>query len=186
MKRLFVAIKIVPSESTINTYKTLRNNLSSNKIKWTDAENFHLTLKFLGLTHNHEIPNIIEVIKNTIHDNSFLLNLNLSKIGVFGSSYKPRIIWFGFEKNNELEKLVTNLINNLEVIGFAKDSQNFVPHISIGRINKVTDKISFNNAIKNSNLLNQEIAVSKIVLLESVLSKMGTKYNEIYSFEIKS
>ena len=70
-------------------------------------------------------------------------NINIKNTGIFGSSYNPKVIWFGIEKSEILENLAENLLKNLDENGFLRDRQNFVPHLTIGRIKNVQDKSRF-------------------------------------------
>jgi len=184
MKRLFIAIKLVPNASILSVYNSLRKELSYNKIRWVEPTNFHLTLKFIGETQENKIPYIIDIIKNTI-DSYGKIKLDVNKIGIFGSSYKPRIIWLGIAENKKIDNLANDMINNLDAAGFVKDTQNFVPHFTIGRITNIIDKKTFNHSIeKQRNVIFQKIEVKNIVLYESILSGKNTRYNEIYRFSL--
>ena len=50
MKRLFIAIDIPGNKEVLQTFNDFKASLPLNKIKWVDANLFHLTLKFLGDT----------------------------------------------------------------------------------------------------------------------------------------
>jgi len=184
MKRLFIAVKVVPNYNTLEVYNYLRRVLNYNNINWVDPDRFHLTFKFLGKTSESEILHIIEVIKVTVEMYN-KINIELNKVGIFGSSYKPRVIWLGIAQNTQLENLAMSLLDNLTSIGFLKDRQNFIPHITIGRINKIIDKQLFNNSIDivKDKFLQQSV-VDKIVLYDSVLSTKGPKYNELFSMPL--
>jgi 2'-5' RNA ligase len=169
---------------TLRAYNYLRRVLSYNNINWIDPDKFHLTLKFLGNTHENIIPNITNVMRATVEAYS-VINIELDKIGIFGSSYKPRVIWFGIAKNLQLEKLVTDLLNNLDTAGFPKDRQNYVPHISFGRINKVIDKKFFSDSIdvvNNTSL--QKLSIDRVILYETILTNDGYQYNELFSMPL--
>ena len=184
MKQIFIAIKVEPNAKTLRAYNYLRRVLSYNSISWIDPDKFHLTLKFLGNTHENIIPNIINVMRATVEAYS-VINIELDKIGIFGSSYKPRVIWFGIAKNLQLEKLVTDLLNNLDTAGFLKDRQNYVPHISFGRINKVIDKKFFSDSIdvvNNTSL--QKLSIDRVILYETILTNDGYQYNELFSMPL--
>ena len=186
MKRLFIATKFKPDDNTLRIYNSMRRVLGYNKIRWVEPDNFHLTFKYIGNTFEEKIPVIIDVIKNTV-ENYQVIKLELNKVGIFGSRYNPRVIWFGIDENKLLENLGLDLIHNLDVAGFSKDAQNFVPHITLARINKITDKQLFNRDIeKVKDVFLQHIIVDKIVLLESILSPKGLHYDEIFSSSLSS
>ncbi|MFK5855832.1 MAG: RNA 2',3'-cyclic phosphodiesterase [Bacteroidota bacterium] len=185
MKRLFVAIKLTPDDNTLSVYNSLRKAFSSDTMRWVEPSMLHLTFKFIGNTHDSKIPEIIEVIKKTVGSIG-KIDFELNKVGVFGSNYNPRVIWFGVSENNKLQALGLELINNFDLAGFSKDRQNFVPHFTIARITKVFDKQSFNHQIdKVKSSFLQRARVDRIILFESILSQKSPTYNEIYSITLK-
>jgi len=182
MKRLFLAIKLIPDDSLLKVYYSLKETLRRDKIRWVDPDNFHLTFKFFGNTSEDKIDIISNIVNETISSYGSI-HIEVSKIGVFGSSYKPRVIWFGINDNEKLMRLGIDLINNLDIGGFHKDRQNFIPHFTIGRITKITDKQMFNNSIiAIEDLIVQQTIVDRIILYESILLAKGAQYDEISSF----
>jgi len=185
MKRLFIAIKLIPDDNLLKIYHSLKQALRYDKIRWVNPENFHLTIKFLGKTSEDKIDVISYIINETLSSYSSI-DIEVNKIGIFGSSYKPRVIWFGIKDHKQLKSLAVELINNLNAAGFPKDRQNFVPHFTIGRITKVTDKKAFNNTIAGiKDEFIQYAMVNTIILYESILSPKGPQYKEINSFSLK-
>ena len=184
MKRLFLAIKLIPDENLLKTYHSLQQSFRYDRIRWVDLVNFHITLKFFGNTSEEKIPIISEVVKNVLKSYGSL-NLELENCGVFGSKYKPRVIWFGIANNNQLKNLGIELLNDLHDAGFVKDRQNFAPHITVGRITKIVDKRLFNEKMsKVKYVFLQQIIFDKIILFESILSSGGPQYNVINSFPL--
>ena len=185
MKRLFAAIKIHPTEAFTSRYISLKKSLKDEKIKWVDLENIHITLKFFGESPEHHIPAIILALKEACMGMS-PFELSLADTGIFGSSYKPRIIWFGIEPSNELIILFKNIFRELENIGIENDRQNFVPHLTVGRIKSLDNKKFFQQVIdKNCEGHIQKEEVNKFHLFESILSPQGPTYNIIESFDLK-
>jgi 2'-5' RNA ligase len=179
MKRLFAAIKIYPSDTFLQVYYGLRTSLRNDKIKWVDTKNIHITLKFFGETGEDKIPEITEKLTEIAHVSPFF-TMNIKNVGIFGSSYKPRVIWFGIEKNEQLTVLASQVLNAMDEIGFKRDRQNFVPHLTVGRIKYIDDKNRFQQTIdkyKFTEIQNQE--VSGFNLYESILRPQGPEYRII-------
>jgi 2'-5' RNA ligase len=185
MKRIFLAIKIAPNDLLTNMIIKFKDNTLQDKIKWVNLDNIHITLKFFGETEENKIFEIVDNITNTIKDKK-QFQIEISEIGIFGSKYKPQIIWLRIKRKKELTNLIEQINNNLENIGFIKDRQNIVPHITIGRINYITDKKIFNATIKEINTPNiQSVNVNEILLFESILKKEGPVYNIIERFKLE-
>lgn len=182
MKRLFCAIKIIPDENFLKIYYSLVKGLHFAKINWVKPENMHLTLKFFGETPENRIEKINSIISET--KNVFSpFNIEIKNTGIFGSTYKQKVIWFGTGNSENLKKLAEHLLENLDKNGFLRDRQNFVPHLTAGRVKDVVNKKLFQNIIdeyKSSFI--QEIKVESIMLFESLLFPSGPQYKKISEF----
>lgn len=185
MKRLFLAIHILPDERFLAVYMKLKHQLKSEKIRWVKPENLHITLKFLGETPIESIG----VIKKLMYDlsaNVAPFSIKVSGTGIFGSRYKPRVIWFRIEEQMRLITLASEIVNKLETAGFPIDRQNFVPHLSLGRLKKIEHKENFQKAIDTvKEVFIQDILVSRVTLFESRLLPAGVVYKTIEEYELK-
>ena len=113
--------------------------------------------------------------------------LDIRNTGIFGSSYKPRVIWFGIEKNEQLTGLASEVLNAMDKIGFKRDRQNFVPHLTVGRIKYIDLKISFQQVIDKYKVTEiQKQEVTGFYLYESILRPQGPEYKVIKRFELKA
>lgn len=184
MKRLFAAIKIHPSANYIELFNEISAHLRHERIKWVEPENLHLTLKFFGETDEKLIPFIQQALADAAaKTNPFTLKIANTK--VFGSRYDPKVIWFGIEKHDELISLVQNIHTGLEKGGWEPDRQNFVPHLTIGRIRKLNDKTLFQNIINKYNEVDIQMEnVHKIILYESILRREGPVYVNVFSAKL--
>lgn len=186
MKRLFAAIKVHPSKKFINTYDQLAKDLWCDSIKFVEKENIHITLKFFGETDERKIPDICKVFTKVALENpSFSLKIN--RTGIFGSSYQPKVIWFGIDENPLMQKLFRNIAEELKTIGYESDRQNFVPHLTIGRIRSITDKKQFQQTIeKYKTAYLQDAPVNGFTLYESILRREGPLYKVIQHFDFSA
>jgi len=182
MKRLFAAIKVQPTEEFLAKYYALKKNLKGEKIKWVDPENIHITLKFFGETPEHHIPAISIALKEAAHHSS-KFNYEIQNTGIFGSSYKPRLIWFGIQPQDGIVRLSESIFGELQKIGIEGDGQNFVPHITLARIKALEDKNFFQKVIdkyREGSIQKEE--VNDFHLFESQLSPSGPRYSIIDSY----
>ena len=184
MKRLFAAIKVHPTETFLAKYYALMRPLRGEAIKWVDPQNIHITLRFFGETPDQDIGGIAAALKRPAAGIP-PFNLDICDTGIFGSSYKPRVIWFGIGQNEVLTTLAENIKHELAVIGLLPDSQNFVPHLTIARIKYLTDKKGFQRLIDlhQSGPIHKE-EVKEFHLFESILRPQGPLYKIIESFEL--
>ncbi|NOU46190.1 MAG: RNA 2',3'-cyclic phosphodiesterase [Bacteroidales bacterium] len=185
MKRLFVAIPIKPDPALIKLVDSLKSGLRYDKISWVNTAQLHLTLKFIGETNES-----IDVFTAAMQAASYgikAFDLEFDKTGIFGSAYKPRVIWIGSQQQNiMLNRLGENMLNEMDAIGFKRDRQNFVPHLTLGRIREIINKPNFQQIIKSQpQQVFQKTEVSKIVLYESILQHNGPLYKELGIVELK-
>ncbi len=184
MKRLFVAIKVVPDENLLKSYAALRHALQLERISWVKPENFHLTLKFLGKTPEEKIQ-FIRTALQQVTEQTVAFSMKMDGTGIFGSSYKPRILWYGVENDTAIHQLGETVLNSLDNAGFPRDRQNFVPHFTIGHIKKIEHKKLFQEAIAaHCHDFLQEFTVDKIILYESLLKPSGVVYRVVMEFSL--
>ena len=91
-------------------------------------------------------------------------------------------MWFGIEKQYELESLAQNIFTELAKYGWEQDRQNFVPHLTIGRIRELKDKPLFQKIIGKYNTFEiQEENVTEVILYESILRREGPLYVIVFT-----
>ncbi|MBE0557350.1 MAG: RNA 2',3'-cyclic phosphodiesterase, partial [Proteobacteria bacterium] len=140
MKRIFVAVTIDAADPLREYYQKFRNWFKTDRITWVEEENLHITLKFIGDTPEDKIPGIHQALSRVASAYS-AFPASIIGAGVFGSSYKPRVLWFGVEDaGRPMEKLGRDIAGALEEAGIEDDRQNFVPHLTIGRIKYIRQR----------------------------------------------
>lgn len=187
MKRLFTAIHVRPNPEFRERYDSLRRSLHFADIKWVNLENIHITLKFFGETPDGRIRDIHRVLWK-VGENHAPFGFTIGDTGIFGSSYDPRVIWFGIQKAGDLTGLAQAVLSGVESIGWERDRQNFVPHLTIGRVKDKKDKHLFQQMIdRHKKAFIQEVSVTEFYLYESILQKQGPVYRilETYTLDRK-
>ena len=185
MKRLFIAFKITPDTNYLSIYNRIKNARSADRITWVKPDVTHFTLHFFGETAENNIPVISECARKAVSENE-TFEIRIANTGIFGSRYDPRVIWFGIDPNEKLTQLHSNLKNELATQGWIPDRQNFVPHITVGRIKEIRDKTLFQedmNKVRNAFIMQQK--VDHITLYESILHPQGPEYIALEEFRLK-
>ncbi|MDR0206247.1 MAG: RNA 2',3'-cyclic phosphodiesterase [Bacteroidales bacterium] len=184
MKRLFIAVDIDLSNDFKALTRHLQFELRNDSVVWIKSELQHLTLRFLGETSDAKIDSLVNAMLNaakTTHP----FELQLDKIGVFGSKYSPETLWYGFSDFSLFKNLFNKLEEELVQIGFQKNYGNFVPHITVGRINNIDNKKRFWKTIEILQpKFNQTIPVNHFKLIQSKLNCDGPRYKTIYEIKI--
>ncbi len=186
MKRLFIAIHIQPQKPLLALLDQFKRKLMHERINWVKPENLHMTLKFLGETSEQNIPSIVEHI-NVALDGRPGFMLQFDKTGVFGSRYDPKVIWVGSQQANvAINTLANSVLDASAAAGFPRDRQNFVPHLTLGRIKGLNDKAHFQRVMQDiPQQLFQTSEVDQLVLFESILRKEGPQYIPLHRFEMQ-
>ena len=185
MKRLFIAFKLDLSSEYDMMLKQLKLATRFDEIKWVEGHLQHLTLKFLGKTPEPKIEplcqNLAQIAKETEP-----FKMKISKLGVFGSQYRPTTLWLGFENQPILNQLFDKVENRLtSELGFEANDGNFVPHLTLGRIKKMDNKKRFWEAInKNQPTYFQGFTINEMILYRSQLEKEGPIYTELGKWEL--
>lgn len=187
MRRLFLAIPIKTEDNGFRPLLDgLRRRLSHEKeINWANPEQTHLTLKFIGHTGEDDLQRIIEAVGETLASHKSF-DINFNKVGIFGSHYAPRVIWLGMnEQSQQLVDLEEDILNTFDKIGFLRDRQNFVPHLTLGRIRSLCEKAYFQKVIQNvesKTYIAQP--VNKITLYQSFLNPNGAHHKALKSWSL--
>ncbi len=183
MKRIFAAVRIEPQQAIHNLMQQMKHQLAADRIKWVEEENMHITLKFFGETPDDKVIEIAEALKEIAPTPSF--SIEFTHLGIFGSSYKPRVIWLGTDDGGNLANLSEAVRKTILPLGFEDDRQNFVPHLTLGRINFINDKSYFQKTIDSfSTVKFSNQPINGFYLYESILSPAGPKYSVIESYKL--
>ncbi len=183
-KRTFIAITINPTEEMLRRIHYLKKNLIEENINWIKEAHLHITLRFLGYTPADKLKGIEEELQKTVARFK-RIDLSLSGIHLFGSKHSPKVIWIGVEPTETLKKWSSEIDKALAPLGFGKDRQNFVPHITIARIRKLKDKDFFNKVMSLADQTAIQVEqVEGIIFYESVLKNTGAEYSVLKVFDL--
>lgn len=187
MKRLFVAVKINPDEKLLEQYYRFRKWFKTDRITWVDKEFMHITLEFIGDTPEEKIPVIHETLEKVAESHT-AFKASIKGAGVFGSTYKPRVLWFGVEDTwNKVSALAMNITGALEEKGWENDRQNYIPHLTIARIKYVRIKKKLSEKVAKMQQKHlQDFPVDAFYLIESELTQDGPKYHTLHSYSLNS
>ena len=128
MIRLFVAIPFPPA---------LRRRLATMcggipGARWTDEDNFHLTLRFIGEVDEGTGRDVAEAL-GPVRGERF--DLSLGGIDQFGKGEKARVLWIGVDKNPALVRLRERVESALVRLGLTPEGRKFTPHVTLARLN---------------------------------------------------
>jgi 2'-5' RNA ligase len=184
MKRVFLAISFKDNSFLTQYINDIKANLLAENIKWAEADNIHLTLKFFGPTSDLSLEQIKSSLDKALKSQkSFTISFN--KLGVFGSRYQPRVLWMGMGQGDKLQSLEQEISQVLAEIDISGNRQNFVPHLTIARIKKLNSKKYFQSVVQRyKDFDSGEIAIESIFLYQSILHKEGPEYRVLQEYRL--
>ena len=132
MKRLFIGVSF--DKELNNYFKSAQLMIEKycERANYTSYNNFHLTLKFLGMMEESQIPEIIEVIKNL---NASKVPLLFDHIGFFNKKGRY-VIYMGSKPEVKLTDLALKLNDGLVERGLVEyrlEDYVYTPHITLCR-----------------------------------------------------
>ena len=182
MKRTFLAIPIPVGAEYPALVERLQHNLEHERrnINWCKTNQIHLTLKFIGDTPDQDIPKIIDACQQVAKRHQpFAMDFN--RTGIFGSNHSPRVLWLGMkDEPKALYELEEDILTAFDQIGYLRDRQNFVPHLTVCRIKTLVDKPFFQQVyqgIEQKTYL--QANVNEIVYFQSFLQPTGAFYKTL-------
>jgi RNA 2',3'-cyclic 3'-phosphodiesterase len=150
-------------------------------VRWTHEDNLHITLLFLGLIEDEELPKICAYIQDAANQ-SEIFELKISGIVLGPDLKRARIIWAIGETNEDLRKLSENIEKKLGT--FTREKKELRPHVTLGRIKQCQWKVLSSEPIIDEKI-NLVVPVDKVEILESVVEDGKKKYLLLESCPLK-
>jgi 2'-5' RNA ligase len=132
--RLFIAVEL-PEEvrrKIANLIKELKETGAG--VKWVEADNLHITLKFLGWVEDQRLEDLESwVVKAVTKTGGF--KAKFEGTGAFPPGKNPRVLWVGInEGGKELKKIADSLEGTLARGGYRSEEREFSAHLTLGRV----------------------------------------------------
>ena len=183
MKRLFIAVPIqekTRNEIAQGIFADTRTKMLP--VRWTNIQNLHLTLQFLGDTDEKRIP-VLKQIVNRLGTSGIAEELTFTNIGAFPNPSNPRVIWIGGKENESLRKIQRQLTADLIRNGFSADQKKFKAHLTLGRVKEnvpVPPDMMDYLEILRGNINVSASPLDRVTLFESQLKPGGPIYTVLY------
>jgi 2'-5' RNA ligase len=181
LTRCFIALEL--SREAINEIEEIQKLIKKKGFfygKFTEPENLHLTLKFLGEVDDEKIEEVKKKL-GEIKINKF--NASLGALGFFSEKIF-RILWIKL-MGKEIWELQKQVDDALSELGFRKEER-FMSHITIARIKKVIDKKFLVNYVKNLRHRKIKFEVKDFCFKKSELKIDGPAYSDIEKYSLES
>ncbi len=144
-------------------------------LRWTDPENLHLTLKFLGYVDPERVPELEALVEAAAAPFS-PMDTTLGHVSAFASPRRARVVVAHFSHPAELLELAALVERLAGPLGFPPETRPFVAHITLARLRQPMDLAS---ALEPFPPLELPIHLSELVLFESRLTPTRAFYRPI-------
>ena len=137
--RCFVAVQMSDDlcEAVWDIQKQLQKHSPMRGLRWVDAGDLHITLKFiLGGVPVSQLPRIV----NALDEIALQLKpftIQLKNLGTFPNIYRPSVICLGVEEGEkELQGLFKTVEAKLRRLGLKAERRTYHPHLTLARVPK--------------------------------------------------
>lgn len=182
--RSFIGINFsrAVKEDIIKIQSQVRDNAVKGRFK--HADNFHITLKFLGEIEEHQAEELANVLQD-IAGRHEPFSLKLKELGCFKGRQDIHTLYIGLGGDiKALQQLNADTETTAAALGFKRESRPYTPHITISQ--DLTLRLPFEKLKHDIDIRGTEpIQVNKIELIKSEQIQGKRIYTPIYGFELK-
>jgi 2'-5' RNA ligase len=186
MKRIFIAVDISDEarRRAAAHIDELRIGVKNLRVGWERPEKLHLTVKFLGDATNEQLERLNGAVEQTASQ-ARPFYLRTGKTGVFPSIRKARVLWLGLEDaGGELRYFHRILETECEKAGFARETRDFKPHLTIARLREPGKSAGLAATHLRAQIEPVEFEVPEIVIYESRLAPTGSVYRPVFKHKL--
>ncbi len=188
--RAFIAIPI-PSRIQKQIYQEtapLRTQIDSHLVRWVQAKNIHLTLKFLGDTPIDKLDTLKELLAKEMAKIA-PFEISVRKVGVYPTLSRPSVIWAGVEGKKNLLTLHKCVGKVASQIGSVPEKRPFSAHLTLGRVTRKGYNGKARSQIRKVIEKDQgydfgSVNINAIHLFQSELKRTGAEYRSLFEAKL--
>jgi 2'-5' RNA ligase len=169
--RLFVAIDLPSDVRAALAAWTNRHKPAAAGYKWVNADNLHITLKFIGERPDGDVAAISQALVKVAFPAP--IELSVDGIGSF-----PNVLFANVIAPDALGALARDIEQCLEPLGIALEKRAFTPHLTLAR-RKEGGRFP-RDAGKEEKF--GAFAADEFILYQSVLGAKGSTYTPLRRF----
>jgi len=175
--RCFIALDL--PRQAINAVRNVQELIKRQSLfngKFTEPENLHLTLKFLGEISEGEIEKVRERLKEIKFEE---FEAGLGEVGIFSKKF-IKIIWIKLDgkKVFELQKEIDDKLKDL-----FEPEQRFMSHITIARVKSVGDRKALLDYVEGIKSEKVRFKINRFFLKKSELFSEGPVYEDLENYK---
>lgn len=165
--RLFTAIDI---PDTLREDLTALQAPDALDARWSDPDQFHVTLRFIGDASDEEAVRYEEALA---HVNPGPVRCAPYGLDVLPSRRSPRVLMLGLERTDSMMTLYDAVSDTLDAEGVEPEDRTYRPHVTLARLDDVDREAvhEFLQAHEDSSV--DSFVADQFVLYESTLTPEG-------------
>ncbi|MBB4286486.1 RNA 2',3'-cyclic phosphodiesterase [Roseospira goensis] len=176
--RLFLGIE--PPDDLRQTLAALAIGLPG--ARWVEADNLHLTLRFLGETDPAQAEDLDAELATLRGPPA---PVHLQGIGTFGQGRKVTAVWVAAAKDPALLTLQQRVEGAAVRAGFPPEGRKFTPHVTLARLrNPDPTRLAGFIGAHNDRAF-PPFTAEAVVLFESHLTRDGAQYTPLARYPLR-
>jgi 2'-5' RNA ligase len=183
-KRLFVSVDL---DELTEEVRAVQDRLEgATGLNFTDPEQAHLTLKFLGDTDPDRVPELREELAAAVADSGVgPFTAEFGGLGVFPQLDYISVVWLGvWQGSEELTRLHEAIEERTVAMGFDPEDHDFTPHVTLARMNHAGGKELVQEVVTSEDPDAGTLHVEEVRLTESTLTAEGPEYTTVDAFPL--
>lgn len=183
--RCFVAIELDPDFRAALREACAHRIERADDARWTQPENLHITLRFLGDVDPSEVDGIAAAMR-TAADAVEPFELTPLEFGGFPSARRPRVLWAGIQDESAgCARWVAHAQPLLEELGFPPDARPFHAHVTLARASSLVGVAQLSRILPGLQFgRTPRLRVQQVVLFQSHLGPTGARYEPLMAVEL--
>ena len=173
-RRLFIALR--PPEDMAEALLDTMEGISG--ASWQDADNLHVTLRFIGEVDRHTAADVETALESLTFAP---FPVAISGVGHFEGNKRPKAIWARVAPDPRLDELQMRVEMACRRAGLRPETRKFVPHVTLARLNSGSGMID-DWLLRHGTLRLGPWTVDRVSLYESDLTPNGAIYSEVAKF----
>lgn len=182
--RIFFAIDLPEDTKTeiAHFIAILKKKSKTHAIRWTKAENLHVTLQFLPAFKTSELPVLVDEVRSKLQGIIKELKFSIKELHLFPSPYRPRVIVLGLSHPFELAALANLIGEEIKSLNYEIDTRPFRGHLTIGRI-KHPQELDL-HFLSDAHFAIEGIPLTEVVLFRSEPGIDSSKYTVLEKMRV--
>ena len=180
MPRLFVSVDL--PDDLAPAFAAVHDPIAGvESLRFTDPEQAHCTLKFLGDVSEGDVAEVVEALETAVDAAGVdPFDAEAGGVGAFPSSEYISVVWVGVREGDaELTRLHEAVERETTAVGFDPEDHEFTPHFTLARMNDARGKERVQEFLEDANPTVGTFRVREVRLTESTLTDDGPEYSTV-------